>query len=130
MQARIATHRSLHPLNIIAGVAVVLFCGVAMAGIMGWLPDSTGATVQVIDNPKLAMSERLTTKQAAAPATGWCKHCGNVESTRNLTTGNIEVRVLLDDGTLHTFHQSKPQWRTGERVNIVRGELVAAKEGG
>lgn len=130
MQPRIATHRSIHPLNIIAGVAVVLFCGVAMAGIMGWLPDSTGATVQVIDNPRLAMSERLTGKKTEATASGWCKHCGNVESTRNLTTGTTEVRVLLDDGTLRTFRQPKPQWRTGERVNIVRGELVAAKEGG
>src|SRR4051794_580479 len=116
MQAPIATHRSLHPLNIIAGVAVVLFCGAAMAGIMGWLPDSTGATARVIDHPKLAMSEQLAAKAPEAPATGWCKHCGNVESTRNLTTGNIEVRVLLDDGTLRTFRQPKPQWRTGERV--------------
>ena len=129
MQARISTDRPLHPLNIIAGVAVVLFCSVAMAGIMGWLPNSTGTAVQAIDNPRLLMSAHLTTSPPAAAANGWCKNCGNVESTRSLDTGNTEVRVLLDDGTLRTFRHPKPQWRPGDRVNIIRGELVAANGG-
>lgn len=34
------TKPSLHPLMIIAAVAVVLFCGVGTAAIMGWLPTS------------------------------------------------------------------------------------------
>ena len=40
---------------------------------------------------------------------------------------SYEIRVRLDDGTLRTFHQqSAPQWRTGERVRIVKGTLRAA----
>lgn len=40
---------------------------------------------------------------------------------------SYEIRVRLDDGTLRTFHQhSVPQWRTGERVRIVKGTLRAA----
>jgi len=51
----------------------------------------------------------------------------------NQVEGNVkadtsyEIRVRLDDGTLRTFHQhSAPQWRTGERVRIVKGSLRAA----
>ncbi len=96
---------------------------------MGWLPNSTGTTVQAIDHPKLAMSEQLLARQTVmqTPASGWCSHCGNIESTRSLNTGKIEVRVRLDDGTLRTYHQPQPQWRTGERVNIINGALIGAK---
>jgi len=40
---------------------------------------------------------------------------------------SYEIRVRLDDGTLRTFHQqSVPQWRTGDRVRVVKGSLRAA----
>jgi outer membrane lipoprotein SlyB len=40
---------------------------------------------------------------------------------------SYEIRVRLDDGTLRTFHQqSTPQWRTGDRVRVVKGSLRAA----
>jgi outer membrane lipoprotein SlyB len=40
---------------------------------------------------------------------------------------SYEIRVRLDDGTLRTFHQrSVPQWRTGDRVRIVKGTLRTA----
>ncbi len=40
---------------------------------------------------------------------------------------SYEIRVRLDDGSLRTFHQqSMPQWRTGDRVRIVKGSLRAA----
>lgn len=68
MPSSIASRRSLHPLIIIAAVAVILFCGAAMAGIMGWLPNSTGTTVQAIDHPGLASSEQLIARQAKPPA--------------------------------------------------------------
>ena len=31
-----------HPMMIIAAIAIVLFCGVGVAAIMGWLPNSIG----------------------------------------------------------------------------------------
>jgi outer membrane lipoprotein SlyB len=47
---------------------------------------------------------------------------GNMHAYRS-----YEVRVRLDDGTLRTFHQrSVPQWRTGDRVRIVKGTLRTA----
>jgi outer membrane lipoprotein SlyB len=40
---------------------------------------------------------------------------------------SYEIRVRLDDGTLRTFHQqSVPQWRTGDRVRVVKGSLRSA----
>jgi outer membrane lipoprotein SlyB len=40
---------------------------------------------------------------------------------------SYEIRVRLDDGSLRTFHQqSVPQWRTGDRVRVVKGGLRAA----
>jgi len=47
---------------------------------------------------------------------------GNMKANRS-----YEIRVRLDDGTLRTFHQqSVPQWRTGDRVRVVKGSLRAA----
>jgi outer membrane lipoprotein SlyB len=47
---------------------------------------------------------------------------GNVKANHS-----YEIRVRLDDGTLRTFHQqSVPQWRSGDRVRIVKGSLRAA----
>jgi outer membrane lipoprotein SlyB len=40
---------------------------------------------------------------------------------------SYEIRVRLDDGTLRTFHQqSVPQWRSGDRVRVVKGALRSA----
>jgi outer membrane lipoprotein SlyB len=40
---------------------------------------------------------------------------------------SYEIRVRLDDGQLRTFHQhNPPQWRSGDRVRIVKGGLRSA----
>ena len=44
MDTPTSTKPTLHPIMVIAAVAVVLFCGVGSAAIMGWLPNSS-ATV-------------------------------------------------------------------------------------
>lgn len=220
-----------HPLLLLAAAAVVLFCLVGTAAIMGWLPSSTGGTAnrQLTEADRLALASTLPqdvapmapgqaadsaypgaplappAQQAYAPAPAaapvqqvapaapakqsqptqvaanerdWCSNCGNVESVRTVTQraegsglgaaggaviggllgnqvgggngrtlataagaiggavvgnqveGNIkattsyEIRVRLDDGTLRTFRQnSQPQWRSGDRVRIVKGRL-------
>jgi len=221
-----------HPLLLAAAVAVVLFCMVGTAAIMGWLPNSVGgaANRQLSEADRLALASTLPQDapppvagyaapngaypagqapqqayapapvQQAVPATAptpvatpvketkptqvaanerdWCSNCGNVESVRTITqraegsglgaaggaviggllgnqvgggngrtlataagaiggavvgnqvegnmkaTTSYEVRVRLDDGTLRTFRQtSQPQWRSGDRVRIVKGRL-------
>lgn len=47
---------------------------------------------------------------------------GNMKATQT-----YEIRVRLDDGTLRTFRQgTPPDWRSGERVKIVKGRLRRA----
>lgn len=221
-----------HPLLLLAAAAVVLFCLVGTAAIMGWLPSSVGGTAnrQLSEAERQALASTLpqdVSQPAAAPATvypgaplapsaapqayapapaaapvqqaapvaaapvkesrptqvaanerDWCSNCGNVESVRTITqraegsglgaaggaviggllgnqvgggsgrtlataagaiggavvgnqvegnmkaTTSYEIRVRLDDGTLRTFRQnSQPQWRSGDRVRIVKGKL-------
>lgn len=224
-----------HPLLLLAAAAVVLFCMVGTAAIMGWLPSSVGGTAnrQLSEAERQALASTLpqdvpsqaaaagtaypgaplapAPQQAYAPAPAvapvqqaapaaapisaapakesrptqvaanerdWCSNCGNVESVRTITqraegsglgaaggaviggllgnqvgggngrtlataagaiggavvgnqvegnmkaTTSYEIRVRLDDGTLRTFRQnSQPQWRSGDRVRIVKGKL-------
>ncbi|HUW36589.1 MAG TPA: glycine zipper 2TM domain-containing protein [Rhodocyclaceae bacterium] len=99
----------VHPLMIIAGTAVILFCAAGIAAIMGWIPTSFGHNA---DNGVLTRSDQLvqpasrtadaTSRQAASvrhqrareesgrqtTATGGatCANCGVVESVRAITT--------------------------------------------
>ncbi len=51
----------LHPLMILAALAVVLFCMVGTAAILGWIPTSTGGTAerQLSDADRLALAATL-----------------------------------------------------------------------
>ena len=61
-----------------------------------------------------------------AGAVGGAVVGNQVEGNMKATT-SYEIRVRLDDGTLRTFKQaSQPQWRSGDRVRIVKGRLRAA----
>ncbi|WP_373888937.1 glycine zipper 2TM domain-containing protein [Massilia sp. ST3] len=58
-----------------------------------------------------------------AGAVGGAVVGNQVEGNMKATT-SYEIRVRLDDGSLRTFRQtSAPQWRTGDRVRIVKGRL-------
>jgi len=66
------------------------------------------------------------TLATAAGAIGGAVVGNQVEGNMKATT-SYEIRVRLDDGTLRTFRQnSQPQWRSGERVRIVKGKLRSA----
>jgi outer membrane lipoprotein SlyB len=61
-----------------------------------------------------------------AGAVGGAVVGNQVEGNMKATT-SYEIRVRLDDGTLRTFRQSSPpQWRSGDRVRIVKGRLRSA----
>ena len=61
------TTKSLHPLVLAAAVAVLLFCGVGTAALMGWLPSSQGEAPALSAN---ASAEQLASLQANQPQTG------------------------------------------------------------
>lgn len=61
-----------------------------------------------------------------AGAVGGAVMGNQVEGNMKAST-SYEIRVRLDDGKLRTFHQhSVPQWRSGDRVRIVKGALRSA----
>ena len=59
------TTKPLHPLILAAAVAVLLFCGVGTAALMGWLPSSDSRDAQPLNSA--ASSEQLASLQAIAP---------------------------------------------------------------
>ncbi|MGZ5201633.1 MAG: glycine zipper 2TM domain-containing protein [Telluria sp.] len=65
-----ARHANHHPLMILAAIAVVLFCLVGTAAVLGWLPSSVGgnpATRQLSEADRVALSAGM--QQQAAPDT-------------------------------------------------------------
>src|SRR5471030_1346614 len=100
-----------HPILIIAAVAVVLFCGVGTAAIMGWLPSSIGSNhAAAVTDPNAATANQQAAapgsaaaaqqpaQQAVRPAAPQpdyppqqqvaqvCHSCGVVTSVREITT--------------------------------------------
>ena len=58
-----------HPLLIVAAIAVILFCAVGTAAIMGWLPSSHGNnTSRLSDADRAALSAGLQQPAASTPA--------------------------------------------------------------
>lgn len=65
------TRARLHPLMILAALAVVLFCMVGTAAILGWIPTSTGGVAerQLSEADRLALAATLP-QGGAQPAPG------------------------------------------------------------
>ena len=108
----INTRRSPHPLIWAAGIAIIVFCAIGIAALMGWLPGSIGAPatgVAAADKtgplPAAAGAPPTPAKPAAAkthsavsapPAPARvagiavtapkCPECGVIESTREVET--------------------------------------------
>lgn len=59
--------RAPHPLLIIAALAVILFCGVGTAAIMGWLPASNGGDAKNAAPAGLARGAAVAPAPYAAP---------------------------------------------------------------
>ncbi len=103
MTSPVTTHPKarIHPLMIVAGIAVILFCAAGIAAIMGWIPTSFGHNA---DNGVQARSAQLVqpatpTADAASRRTAPVRHerarensarqttaSGVVESVREITT--------------------------------------------
>ncbi|MDO8301046.1 glycine zipper 2TM domain-containing protein [Lacisediminimonas sp.] len=100
-----------HPAVIVAGVAVVLFCTIGAAAILGWIPSSLSgnqpATPVAASAPAASSAPRVAAKAVAkpaaepvrqaqgsnqstyaanVPAVANCAACGVVESTREFST--------------------------------------------
>jgi outer membrane lipoprotein SlyB len=104
-----------HPVMMVAGVAVILFCATGTAAIMGWIPTSIGRNNNA-DSSVLTKADQLAAPAAlpvlpvlpahqapvhtpahtapvhpvtvaeAAPVRTWCANCGVIESIHETTT--------------------------------------------
>jgi outer membrane lipoprotein SlyB len=81
-------NKSMHPLMMVAGIAVILFSVAGVAAIMGWMPTSFGHSR---DDAALDKLSGHGTRQASpapvaqnAPAKVKCAECGVVESVRQV----------------------------------------------
>jgi outer membrane lipoprotein SlyB len=53
-------------------------------------------------------------------------YAGNEVEKRTRTNTSYEVRVRMEDGSIRTFTPAgQPDWRAGDRVRIVNGELTS-----
>ena len=86
------TKRSPHPMMLAAGIALIVFCAVAISAIMGWIPSSMGRNT---DNPVSALNKptaiaekpsRATPVRVASTAKAVCASCGVVQSVRAIET--------------------------------------------
>ena len=101
MNTTVQDAKSPHLLMWIAGIAVILFSGMGIAAIMGWIPTSM---VRSVDGTAVTATDGRSTNSAAplaranpatriapsqvaerAPARAQCADCGVVESTREVS---------------------------------------------
>lgn len=95
--------KSTHPLLLIAGIAVILFCAAGVAAIMGWIPTTIGGAGASASKPdKIAEAPAAPARPAQArpaqakphqapvqvannaPAKAKCAECGVIESVREI----------------------------------------------
>jgi outer membrane lipoprotein SlyB len=77
--------KSPHPLVWGAGIALIVFCGVGAAAVMGWIPTSVGKPAdEIAVAPKAA--PQSSPPRTASRAAAKCANCGVVQSVREIET--------------------------------------------
>jgi outer membrane lipoprotein SlyB len=74
--------KSLHPLVWGAGLALILFCGLGVAAMMGWIGSSAGKQA----DPIPASSAHKARAPAKTPVAALCLECGVVQSVHEVDT--------------------------------------------
>ena len=72
--------RSIHPLWWVTAIAVVLFSGVGIAALLGWIPTSVGKPA----DPAIASKPERARPAARTPAAALCTECGVVQSVQEI----------------------------------------------
>jgi outer membrane lipoprotein SlyB len=86
-----ATHgnKFSNPLIWAASIAVILFCGVGIAAVMGWIPTSMGQPgndAALTQHEKKQVSQAKTPSRPRSVASQKCTHCGVIASGRAINT--------------------------------------------
>jgi hypothetical protein len=108
---------------LITGVAIVLFSTAGIARMMGWGPNSTGDSGDMLA-PGQTASVPASGEARARPR---CAECGVVVSMREIEGHDeagkrYEFIVRMADGSNRVIADANPaSWRTGEGVIVLGG---------
>lgn len=127
---------------LITGIAVILFSTAGFARIVGWGPNSAGASGDGLAPDELGPVRTMSEARADAR----CAECGmfvsmrEVESedtgagaaggatagsrdeTRVKTTRRYEITIRMADGSTRVIGHANPaRWRAGERLIVISG---------
>ena len=123
--------KSMHMPLMIAAIAAILFTAVAMASlpIMGWLHASFKSIDRIFAQertPEAALSA-ATSGAGQARVKARCDECGVIDSMRRIdavgdTPASYETTIRFGDGSTRVLRDaSPPNWRPGERINLIGG---------
>ena len=127
------TLKTEHVPILIAGVAALLFSGVAMSGvaILQWLHGSSEPIGEVFVQGEF---REASATSGALPGNGQasskprCEECGVIDSNRRIAaTDNApvsyEITLRMSDGSMRVLHDARPaSLRPGERITLI-GDL-------
>ena len=129
---------------LITGIAVILFSTAGIARIVGWGPNSTDdsgdilaldqtapvpTTSEARAKPRcpecgviVSMREIEVRNEDTGPGATGGAVAGNQDETRVKSTRSHEITVRLADGSSRVFNDASPaRWRSGERVIVIDG---------
>ena len=142
-----AARSSYLPL-LITGIAIILFSTAGVARMMGWGPNSTEDSRDIL---ALDQTAPVPAKREARPASR-CPECGVIVSMREIqrhdkdaapgaaegttapngeeirakTTRSYEITVRMADGSSRVIEDANPaEWRTGESLIVIGGVKTA-----
>jgi hypothetical protein len=129
---------------LITGIAIIVFSTAGIARMMGWGPNSTDNSGDILMLDQTAPVP--TTSEARTKPR--CAECGVIVSMRKIerhaedtgpraagevtaengdeirvkTTRSYEITVRMADGSRHVIDDTSPaRWRTGERLIVIGG---------
>jgi outer membrane lipoprotein SlyB len=136
-------HKSSYLPPLIASIAMVLFSTFGIARIMGWGPNSTDDSGDILELEQTAavptsnararprcpecgvivsMREIQRHDEDSGPGAAGGVTAGNRDATRVKSTKSYEIIVRMADGSRRVIHDAKPaSWRTGEQVIVIGG---------
>ncbi|MES2299970.1 MAG: hypothetical protein V4582_23230 [Pseudomonadota bacterium] len=94
----------LHPMPVIAGIAVMLFCGTSIAGIMGCLPGSGAGAPGPLLASSMGHSTVAGISAGSAGTAAACADCAPMVTTRavsaQLKSACLPLVKVRHDGSL------------------------------
>ncbi len=111
---------SPHPVILAAGAALILFCAVGTAAIMGWLPGSIGRNIDSTD-VAVATAPPIKNANSAAEKSHRVNHPARTQDVAYVT--NNRALICADCGVIESIDAIETRGQ-GSGVGVVGGAVV------